>query len=153
MNLTHYNPNRMQNGRQTSPSSFFDGLFDDFFGPALHPATWSTAPARRQSLQVDMYEKENAIVIEAEMPGVAKEDIKVDVKGRQLTMRGERKQETEVKDKHSIRRERSYGSFSRTFNLPFDIDTEKVQATFTDGVLRLEIAKPAEEQQKQITIK
>ena len=153
MNLIRYNtPSRLQNSRQTSPSSFFDELFDDFFGPVLHPATLSTAATRRQSLQVDIYEKENVIVIEAEMPGVAKEDIKVDVKGRQLTLGGERKRETEVKDEHSFRRERSYGTFQRAFNLPFEIDTEKVQATFKDGVLRLEIAKPVEQQQKQITI-
>jgi len=152
MNLIRYIPNRLQNSRHTTPSSFFDELFDDFFGPVLHPAVLPAAPARRQNMQVDIYEKENAIVIEAEMPGVAKEEIKVDAKGRQLTLSGERKRENEVKDEHSFRRERSYGTFGRTFNLPFDIDTEKVQATFVNGVLRLEIAKPAEQQQKHITI-
>jgi len=152
MNLTRYTPKYVQNGRQTTPSSFFDELFDDFFGPVLHTANWPTTTTRRQSMQVDVYEKENAIVIEAEMPGIVKEDIKINVKGRQLTLGGERKRETEVKDSQSFRRERSYGNFERTFTLPFDIDTEKVQATFTDGVLRLEIQKPVEQQPQQITI-
>jgi len=152
MYLTRYTPQRLQNGRQTTPVSFFDELFEDFFGPVLHPANRPAAAARRQVLQVDMYEKENGIVIEAEMPGVAKEDIKVDVKGSLLTLTAERKRATEVKDEHSLRRERSYGTVARSFNLPFEIDTENVQASLTNGVLRLEIAKPAVQQPRQITI-
>jgi len=151
MQLTHYTPYRLQNGRSTSPVNFLDALFDDFFGPTLYPVRSHTR-AERHSLQVDVYEQENAIVIEAEMPGVAKEDIRLDVKGRRLTLAGERKRETETKDEHSFRRERHFGSFERAFNLPFEIDPEKVEATLSDGVLRLRIDKPAEQQCRQITI-
>ena len=152
MNLTRYTPKHVQNGRHTTPASFFDELFDDFFGPVQHPTAWSTAAPRRHSLQVDVYEQEDAVVIEAEMPGIVKKDIRINVKGRQLTLGGERKRETEVKDAHIFKRERSYGNFERTFTLPFGIDTENVQATFTDGVLRIEIQKPADQQPQQITI-
>jgi len=151
MQLTQYTPYRLQNGRSTSPVNFFDALFDDFFGPTLYPA-WPRTGAERRSLQVDVYEQDNAIVIEAEMPGVTKEDIRLDVKGRRLTLAGERKRETETKDEHSFRRERHFGTFERSFNLPFEIDPEKVEATLSDGVLRLKIEKPAEQQRRQITI-
>lgn len=153
MQLTRYNqPIHLQNGRHTTPASFFDELFDDFFGPTLRPAIMSTARTGRQNLQVDIYEKENVITIEAEIPGVAKDDIKIDVKGRQLTLGGERKRVVDTENGQTFRRERSFGTFERSFNLPFEIDTEKVKATLTDGVLRLEIEKPEKQQKKQITI-
>jgi len=151
MQLIRYNPYRMQNSRHNTTASFFDELFDDFFSPAMH-STWPAVRSARQNLQVDIYEKENSIVIEAEMPGVAKEDIELDVKGRQLTLSGERKQQNEVKNEHSYRKERRYGRFERSFNLPFEIDAENVQATLNNGVLQLIIEKPAQQQRKQITI-
>jgi HSP20 family protein len=96
---------------------------------------------------VDIYETDDALVIKAELPGVSKDDVSVDIYQNTLTLRGQRKHEAEVKDEHYHRVERAYGSFQRSFTLPSMIDAEKVQATFKDGVLelhlpRLESAKP-----------
>ena len=96
---------------------------------------------------VDIYETDNAWVIKAELPGVSKDDVSIDVHQNRLTLRGQRKHETDVKDEHYHRVERSYGSFQRSFTLPATVDAEKAEASFKDGVLelrlpRLESAKP-----------
>lgn len=151
MQLVHYHPRQHLLNRPNGLNTLFDSFFDDFFGPALQVA----APvSKREStaLRVDIYENDAAVVINAELPGVAKEDIKLDVKGKCLTLGGERKSEEEVKDARHYRREIVFGSFERTFSLPFEIDTEKVTATFENGILRLEIAKPEEQQPRRIAI-
>lgn len=149
MQLVRYNPHRFTTERRNSRGNLFDDFFEDFFGPAL---PMKTVRNRSSRLQVDIYENEASIVITADLPGVAKEDIKLDVKGKHLTLGGEVKREEEVKDARHYRRERSYGSFERTFSLPFEIDAGKVEAKLENGVLRLEIAKPEEQQPKKITI-
>ncbi len=98
------------------------------------------------------YEDENAIVLTAELPGVEKEDLYVDTKGKLVTLGGERKSDEKITDEHSYRRERNYGKFERSFNLPFEINTEKVTATFNNGILKLEIPKPEEETTSKVTI-
>jgi len=87
------------------------------------------------------------LVIKAELPGVSKDDVSVEVHQNTLTLRGQRTHEAEVKQDKYHRVERSYGTFQRSFVLPTMVDQEKVQATFKDGVLelhlpRLESAKP-----------
>ena len=104
------------------------------------------------NLKVDIYEKDNTIVINAELPGVAKEDISVDIKGKLVTLGGERKSEEEINEKNTYRRERKYGKFERSFNLPFEVSGESVKATYNSGVLRLEIPRPEEQVAKKITI-
>ena len=99
-----------------------------------------------------IYEKDNVIVVDADMPGITKDDIRLDVKGKQLTIGYERKDEKEVKDEQLYRKEKRYGKFERTFSLPFAIDAERVSARYENGVLKLQIQKPEEQQQKQIEI-
>ena len=85
---------------------------------------------------VDIYENGNEeIVLKAELPGLQREDIDLRVENNTLTLRGERKRDTEVKQEQYHRVERSYGAFSRSFSLPSRIDTEKVRAEFKEGVL------------------
>lgn len=151
MQLVRYNPHKFQFNRQNHLTNFFDGFFDDFFGPAPYIST-ATRKVAGNGLQVDIYEKENVIVITAELPGVAKEDIKLDVKGKHVTLGGEKKCDEELKDEHHYRRERTFGKFERTFSLPFEIDADKVAAKYENGILRLEIPKPEEKQPKQIAI-
>jgi HSP20 family protein len=118
-------------------------MFDQFFrsgnGEEAKVSMWRPS--------VDVYETDDALVIKAELPGVSKDDVSIDVHQNRLTLRGQRKHETEVKDEHYHRVERSYGSFQRSFTLPTTVDTEKAAASFKDGVLelrlpRLESAKP-----------
>lgn len=151
MNLVRYNPHRKMRTDLDTGSRLFDDLFDDFFGPfamAKHPVTLK----ENVGLKVDIYEKDDAIVIDAELPGVEKENISVDLKGRQITLGGERKSDEEVKEEHRYRRESRYGKFERSFSLPFEVNSENVKANFKNGILKLEITKPAEEAPKKITI-
>lgn len=92
--------------------------------------------------RADIREVDNAYELEAELPGFAKEDIKIDVDGEYLTVSAERKQEKDEKDDRGsyVRRERYYGSFSRSFDVS-GVDTEKIEASYKDGVLKLVMPK------------
>jgi HSP20 family protein len=102
---------------------------------------------------VDIYDTEKAIIIIAELPGVTKESITLDVKENILTLKGERTTDEEVKQENYYRMERCFGTFERAFTLPSTIDPGKISANFKDGILRIEIPKPEEKKPKQITIK
>ena len=108
-------------------------------------STW--APA------VDITEDEKEYLIKAELPEVQKEDVKVTVENGILSITGERKFEKEVKEKKYHRIERAYGSFVRSFGLPEDADAEKVEAKFSDGVLKVHVAKTEAAKPKQIEVK
>ena len=102
---------------------------------------------------VDIYENANQeIVLKAELPGIVREDIDVRVENNTLTLRGERKRDTEVKQEQFHRVERSYGSFSRSFSLPSRIDTDQVRAEFNDGVLAITLPVKAEAKPRQIEV-
>jgi HSP20 family protein len=90
--------------------------------------------------------------MKAELPGVEKDKIAIDVDGRILTLKGERISDSEVKEENYYRRERSYGRFQRSFTLPLETDSEKIKAEYKDGVLHLNIPKPESQKPKQITI-
>jgi HSP20 family protein len=101
---------------------------------------------------VDLYETDSDFVLKADLPGFRSEDIHIDVRDRTLTVRGERTQETEAKDEHYYRRERSYGRFQRVFTLPTPLDAEKVRASFKDGMLELHLPKHEAAKPKRIAI-
>lgn len=151
MNLVRYNPHRRMAVTQRPATNVFDDVFDGFFSPFV-----MGQDARRQSqennLQVDIYEKEEKIIVEAEFAGVQKEDITVDIKGKILTLGGERKLDEEIASENSYRRERNYGTFARKFNLPFEVDADNISATLNNGVLKLTISKPEAQKTKKITI-
>ena len=151
MNLVRYNPNFGLSRRRRRSDKYFDEVFDDFFSPFF--MTGNTAQASQShGLKVDIYQKDDAVIIDAELPGVEKDDIYVDVKGKNVTLGGERKSETEIKDEDCYRRERRYGKFERTFSMPFEVNSDAVKATFKNGILKLEIAKPEEQVVKKIAI-
>ncbi len=101
---------------------------------------------------VDIYETEDDVVVKAELPGVKKDEVGVEVKGGVLTLRGERKHAKEVKEENYHRIERSYGTFLRSFTLPASVEEDKVSAKLTDGVLEIHLPKRAEAKPKQIKI-
>ncbi len=127
-----------------------DGFFDDFFYPSRRSSEreglWNWNPA------VDIFEEQDSIVIKAELPGVNKEGISVDVKGRVLTLKGERSVDNEVKEEKYYRRERSFGRFERAFTLPAEVDPGTVKAEYSDGVLKITVPKPESHKPKQITV-
>jgi HSP20 family protein len=101
---------------------------------------------------VDIYEKTDSVVVKAELPGVEKDQISVEVKDGILTLRGERKFERDVKEESCHRIERAYGSFLRSFSLPVSVDQDKVSAKFKDGVLEVELPKKEKVKPKQIRV-
>ena len=125
-------------------------LFDDFFnrssfGRFFEGGDWLPV--------MDVSETGKEIVVHAEIPGMDSKDIDISLNGRVLTIKGERKQEHEDKEKSYHRIERSYGSFSRSFELPADVDADKVKASYKDGVLVLNIPKTKEQSVKKIEVK
>ena len=111
--------------RRSTP--FFRGFDDDFFNtPAIKP------------FKTDIKDLGDSVQLEADLPGVNKEDIKIDIENKYLTISAERKSEKEDKDENGnyIRRERSYGSFSRSFDIS-GIESEKISAKYENGVLIL----------------
>ncbi len=101
---------------------------------------------------VDIYETDDDVIVTAELPGVKKDEIGVEVKGGVLTLRGERKHAKEVKEENYHRVERSYGTFLRSFTLPTSVEEDKVTAKLAEGVLEIRLPKRAEAKPKQIRI-
>ncbi|MDC9824065.1 Hsp20/alpha crystallin family protein [Devosia sp. ZB163] len=93
---------------------------------------------------IDMHEKDGKVMISAELPGVEEKDIEISVDEGMLTISGEKRSEVEDKSDGTYRTERSFGRFSRSIRLPFDVDPQKVDARFVNGVLKLTIERPAE---------
>ncbi|MGA2046722.1 MAG: Hsp20/alpha crystallin family protein [Terracidiphilus sp.] len=101
---------------------------------------------------VDVYEDAQKIVLKLEVPGIEEKDLDIRVENHTLTVKGERKFEAEEKEQNFHRIERRYGSFFRSFTLPSTVNAENVQASYKAGVLKLELAKKAEAQPRQIKI-
>lgn len=106
----------------------------------------------RWSPAVDIYETADNIIIKAEIPGVSKKDISIEVKDNSLYLKGERKFKKEIKEENYHRMERSYGSFNRIFSLPTSVKQDEIKAKFKNGVLQISIPKLEEERDKQINI-
>jgi HSP20 family protein len=100
---------------------------------------------------INAFANEGAIAITAELPGVRAEDLDISVFRDTLTLRGVRPAPEEAKAHH--RRERRHGEFVRTVNLPFRVDPDRVEASMTDGVLRLSLYRPHEDQPRRIRVK
>ncbi|MGD8534543.1 MAG: Hsp20/alpha crystallin family protein [Candidatus Aminicenantes bacterium] len=101
---------------------------------------------------VDIYEKENAIILKAELPGIDENDIELKIEDSTLTLKGDRKFEKETKEENYHRIERSYGSFYRSFTLPRNIDQDKIKAESENGILKVTLPKKAELKPKKVKI-
>jgi len=106
--------------------------------------TWTPA--------VDIYETVDTIVMKAELPGVAREDIQIQINDNTLTLKGERRFAKDVHEESYLRIERAYGSFHRSFTLPATVRQENIRAVFKDGVLELSLPKAEESKPKRISI-
>ena len=133
----------------------FNELVDDLFkGFLVRPLAYDGG--RNEALarmKVDVAERNGAYLVTAELPGVSKEDIHVNVDGAQVTLEAEVKREKEVsKDERVLHSERLFGKLTRSFTLPQEVDEAKAQARFKDGVLELTLPKKEAAQRKQISI-
>ncbi len=104
------------------------------------------------ALVVDITDEKDNIRVRAELPGLKKEDVEVSVEGDILTIKGEKKQEKETKEKDYIRSERYYGAFHRSFTLPAGVDAQKVNASYKDGVLEITLPKREDAKPKQVKV-
>jgi HSP20 family protein len=114
----------------------------DAFGPSLRWPSLEMAEARAWSPTIEVFEKDNRLVTKVDLPGLKKEDVKVEVTDGHLSISGERKREVEEKKKNVYRSEREYGSFYRAVPLPEGVKLEDVKATFADGVLEVSVPLP-----------
>jgi len=127
--------------------------FNRIFGSAFAPArTRDEACDCVWRPVVDIYEEENGIALKADLPGIDKNNISIDVKEGVLTLSGERSEESETEKQNFYRRERTYGKFQRVFTLPEGVNADDIKANFKDGVLKVHIPKAAVEEPKKITI-
>ncbi len=146
MTLVRWSPWR----ETVTMQNFFNRFFDDSYTRAefnngeIEMTNWQP--------MVDIYDRDEEIVIKAELPGLEKKDITIDVKDRILTLKGERTYDNETEGDKYYRRERAYGKFERSFTLPDGLDPEKIKADYKDGLLSVEIPKSEKEKPKQITI-
>lgn len=124
-------------------------MFDDAFSKGRDVADHAIGAWQPS---VDIYETDNAVVITAELPGVKKDDIEIEVENNILSIKGERKEDHEVSEDNYYRRERVVGRFHRAFTLPVDCNHDAIKANFENGVLRLEIPKPEEKKPKKVAI-
>jgi HSP20 family protein len=131
--------------------------FGDFFRrsfPLLGRTSWPFAGiAASVTPIVDIFEDNGNVVMKAELPGMTRDDIDVNISGNMLTISGEKKKEEKIEQKDYYSMERSYGSFTRSFHLPTSVQMEKIEAHFKDGVLEIVIPKTDEALKKEKKIK
>ncbi len=127
-----------------------DRLFEEAFAPIERTRvveSWALVP------RVDMYETDDAVVVKATIPGVKPEDLEITVTGNVLTIKGEIKEEEKEEGANYIRQERLFGSFRRDLTLPVDVNVDKAEAVFENGILTLRLPKVEEAKPKRLTIK
>jgi HSP20 family protein len=123
-------------------------VFDAFFGGAGN----GNARARRWVPAMDLVETDEHLVLRADLPGLGKDDVNIEIKDGALTVSGERRAEHEEKSEGFYRIERAFGGFSRSLTLPDGVDADKVDASFDNGVLQVRIPKPAERKPHRVEI-
>jgi HSP20 family protein len=104
------------------------------------------------SPSVDVFDSKDNVLVKVDIPGMKKEDMEISVDGDTLTIKGEKKEETESKDKGYVKTERFFGSFNRALSLPAEIEENKVKASYKDGVLEIILPKKEEQKPKQIKV-
>jgi len=135
--------------RRDTTGDALDDLFRGFF---VRPVGYNNSE-RTALISLDVAEKDNTYVVTAEIPGAKKEDIKIQIDGAQVSIKAERSGTREAKDgERVLLKERFFGKVSRSIELAQDIDEEKVEARYNDGVLELTLPKKAQTSARQITI-
>ncbi|SHE63385.1 heat shock protein Hsp20 [Fodinibius roseus] len=127
-------------------SKRFSDIMDEFFNEAVSARRNNFTPS------IDISETDNQFLISAELPGMKKEDININLENSRLTISGERSFKKEEEGKKFHRVETRYGSFNRSFQLPDNVDEESIEASYEDGLLNISIDKDEEKVKKQIEI-
>ncbi len=119
------------------------------------PMMWQRVPGEGMGWapSIELYDKGDKLVVRAEIPGIKKDDIDISVSGDMLTVSGERKSQSEVKEEDYYRSELSYGKFARSIQLPASVDSDHIEATYDNGILEVSMAKTEEAKPKKIEIR
>jgi HSP20 family protein len=141
MALVRWEPVRELTSLQSEMNRLFSTFFDDNGG-----STRRWAPA------MDLVERDDHLVLKADLPGLSEDDVRIEVQDRVLTISGDRKTEHEDKREGYYRMERAFGSFARSVTLPDGIDADRIDASFDKGVLEVRIPKPEERKPRRIEI-
>ena len=140
----------------TRRESEMDRMMEDFFGRSMRPwwpARWLRGDGEITAPVVDVYEEKDEVVVKAELPGLDKKDIEVNISDSELTLKGEKKKEEKIDEENYYRCERSYGAFLRSVELPTDVQADKVKASFKNGILEIRLPKTEEAKTKEIKVK
>ena len=143
MTIVRWEPFRELSSLQTEMNRLFNAAFDSPGG---------NSGSRRWTPAMDVLETDDHFVLRADLPGVAEDDVKIELDEGVLTISGERKAEHEDKREGYVRVERSYGSFRRSLTLPEGVEPEAVTASFDRGVLEVRIPKPEERKPRRVAI-
>jgi len=147
MALVRWEPAAELNTIQSEMNRLFNSLFD------TPTRSFSADTTRRWVPAMDLVEGDDHYVLHADLPGLAEQDINIELESGVLRVSGERKAERTEENKRGYRRiERSYGSFSRALKLPDGVDGDAVEASFANGVLEVKIPKPAQNKPRKVTI-
>jgi HSP20 family protein len=141
MSLVHYKPINLFDQFNDEMNRYFSSMRGT---AANQEHDWTPA--------VDIQEEDNRYLLTADIPGVNRKDVEITLEDGVLTVKGERKSETDVSDEGYRRRERIHGTFVRQFNLPDTVDTANISATAEDGVLRIAIPKQEKPEPRRITV-
>lgn len=125
----------------------FSDIMDEFFTDAVATRRESFAPS------IDISETDKQYIIDVEVPGIDKNDIDLNIENNTLTISGERKFEKKEDGKQYHRVETHYGTFSRSFTLPDNVDVDTINATYNNGILNITVDKSEQQMKKQIKIK
>jgi len=145
MNIVRWEPFR----EMTSLRDAMDRLFEDSF--VRTPRLWPRVG--ELELPIDMHQTANDVVVKASLPGFKPEEVDISITDSTINIKGEHKEEQEVKEEDYFYKERRYGSFSRSFPIPVKVKVDKAEAVFEDGVLTLTLPKTEEVKPKQIKVK
>jgi HSP20 family protein len=137
-------------GEMMTLRNAMDRLFNDSYVPSAR--SWLGFDGEG-TIPVDIFQNAGEIVIKAELPGFKPEEVNIQITGDTLSIKGEHKEEKEVKEKDYLYREISYGTVSRLITIPVEVKSEKAAATFDDGVLTLTLPKAEEVKPMQIKVK
>ncbi len=145
MALVRWEPVREISSIQNEVNRIFNSFFDA-------PSSAAATGARRWIPAMDLTEHDDAFVLRADLPGVAEDDVKVELDENVLTVSGERRSERDEQQQGVHRVERSFGSFSRSLTVPEGVDADAIEANVDRGVLTVRIPKPAERTPRRVAI-
>jgi HSP20 family protein len=143
MNIVHWEPFK----EMVSLRDAMDRLLED--GLARHPRL--RPRLGEWELPIDMYQTADELVVKASVPVLKPEEVDISITGDTLTIKGEHKEEQEIKEENYLYKERRYGTFSRSMLIPIKVKSDKAEAVFEDGILTLTLPKAEEVKPKQIT--